>query len=127
MTKQKKIQIMLELLNQCVEEWWKPFWKKSIDVKRAEQYAWTFRWYFWDNSYQRFKSDRDLISIESWLIKRLVEHNKIDSQKFREKAKFLILSNSIKYYEFLIMELSIQKKPINFLLDVISENGRTTK
>ena len=127
MTEKKKIQSMLELLNQCVEEWWKPFWKKSIDVLRAEQYSWTFRWYFWDNSYQRYKSDRDLISIESWLIKRLVEHDKIDSQKFWEKAKFLILSNTIKYYEFLIMELSIQKKPINFLLDVISENGRATK
>jgi len=52
-------------------------------------------------------------------IKHLVDNDKIDTQKFREKAKFLILSNSIKYYEFLIMELSIQKKPIKFLISVL--------
>lgn len=60
-----------------------------------------------------------LISKKFWFIQWLVKENKIDPQKFREKAKFLILSNSIKYYEFLIMELSIQKNPISFLISIL--------
>ena len=60
-----------------------------------------------------------VISKRFKFIQRLVDNKKIDTQKFREKAKFLILSNSIKYYEFLLMELSIQKKPINFLLGIL--------
>ena len=60
-----------------------------------------------------------LISKKFWFIQRLVKENKIDFQKFREKAKFLILSNSIKYYEILIMELSIQKNPVKFLVSIL--------
>lgn len=60
-----------------------------------------------------------ILSKEYCFIKWLVENNKIDTQKFREKAKFIILSNSIKYYEFLIMELSIQKNPVKFLVSIL--------
>jgi len=60
-----------------------------------------------------------IISKKFWFIQRLIKENKIDFQKFREKAKFLILSNSIESYEILIMELSIQKNPVKFLISIL--------
>ena len=71
--------------------------------------------------YDKFEVEQNLNRLDmlKQFVQFLVENDKIDNQKFREKAKFLILSNSIEYYEVLIMELSIQKKPIKFLISVL--------
>ena len=99
---------LIELLNQFEEE-------KKSDNRWGLSYVGNDLVWLWNIREARLA----VISKEYWFIKRLVDNDKIDTQKFREKAKFLILSNSIKYYEFLIMELSIQKKPIKFLISVL--------
>lgn len=74
------------------------------------------------HNYDKFEVEQNLNRLDmlKQFVQFLVENDKIDTQKFREKAKFLILSNSIKYHEVLIMELSIQKKPIKFLIDILA-------
>ena len=60
-----------------------------------------------------------IISERYEFIKWLVENNKIDKDIVRKKAKYLVLTNWLKYYEWLIMELSIQDEPISFLISIL--------
>jgi len=98
---------LIELLNES-EDWFVSKFVSYDGINRV------FRLDNWQSFHYTL-----ILSKEYCFIKRLVENNKIDTQKFREKAKFIILSNSIKYYEFLIMELSIQKNPVKFLISIL--------
>ena len=90
---------------------------QELFTDRVNNTLWATKKHFYD----KFEVEQNLNRLDmlKQFVQFLVENDKIDNQKFREKAKFLILSNSIEYYEVLIMELSIQKKPIKFLISVL--------
>ena len=52
-------------------------------------------------------------------IDRLVDNDKIDKDIVRKKAKYLVLTNWLKYYESLLMLLSISDSPIDFLISIL--------
>ena len=90
---------------------------QELFTDRVNNTLWATKKHFYD----KFEVEQNLNRLDmlKQFVQFLVENDKIDTQKFREKAKFLILSNSIEYYEVLIMELSIQKKPIKFLVSIL--------
>lgn len=104
--KENWISKLIKLLNEY-DDWMVSWYEEYFSTE----------WLFVTNAGQWFREEF-ILSKRYWFIQRLVENDKIDKQKFREKAKFLILSNTIKYYEFLLMELSIKKKPIQFLISI---------
>ena len=106
---------LIELLNEyCKEkefntEWyeWK-FWPKVKPYEHLTQ--WVVNWIIIWNHY--------------WFIKWLVENDKIYYDKVREKSDFFPVEkvpeyNSYSDYESLLMLLSIQDKPIDFLISIL--------
>ena len=85
------------------------------------------------NEYRTEKGERNLNEFEvsqtldslnylRLFIKWLVDNDKIDKQKVKEKSEFLhiyTIPNPEKYYKSLIMELSIQDNPIEFLVSIL--------
>ena len=94
---------LIELLNEYVKQLW----------------IWDYVW--WHNEETVRNSDYFLTK-KFWFIQRLVENDKIDKQKVKEKSEFLhiyTIPNPEKYYKSLIMELSIQDNPIEFLISIL--------
>ena len=84
-------------------------------VEWVEHTKWNLYWKYWENTW----SYMVVISKEYGFIKWLVDNDKIDKDIVRKKAKYLVLTNWLKYYEWLIMELSIQDNPIEFLCEIL--------
>ena len=95
-------------------------WRKLVDYFnqwREEKF-----WEKWHFTYTMRFDEVHLISKKMWFIQWLVDNDKIDKQKVKEKSEFLhiyTIPNPEKYYKSLIMELSIQDNPIEFLISIL--------
>lgn len=101
---------------------------KLIDL--LNEYEWdTFVSIKWDEDH--FKDDyfknyeRKIISKRYWFIKWLVENDKIDfytilKENWTFRKEFYAIENK-KEYERLIMLLSVEEKPIDFLISVLKQ------
>lgn len=122
-----KMEKLIELLNEYEEDKIKN--SKWLDVLYIWGYEWTLHYY---NNYKDenvFDNVRFLIiSKEYWFIKRLVDNNKIDfynilKENWTFRKEFYAIENK-KEYERLIMLLSIEDEPIEFLIDNIKVEDR---
>ena len=119
MTKEKEIWKLLELLNERIKEWWKPYWDDYSIAKIDE--IWKSDWlYFvsfvWED-YPWPVNLEHLLTKQAGLIKWLVENDKIDIDKLEKKV---LKENLIrKFDEWLLMLLAIQDEPIRFLCEII--------
>ena len=119
--KENWMEKLIELLNEYekyISKWW---------LADLREFDWTLNYYsnyedayVFENVYYR------IISNGYGFIKRLVENNKIDRDKIIEKSDFMpIVSN--KVWDFLqpteeqelLMLLSIQDNPIEFLISIL--------
>ena len=99
----KEIWKLLELLNEY-DSWWD-----------YDDYYWPSEEFYGENW------DLEIISKKFWFIKWLVENDKIDLDKVREKSDFFPVEkvpeyNSYSDYESLLMLLAISDTPIEDLL-----------
>lgn len=103
--------------------------EKLIELLNEYDSWWDYDDYYWPYQYWQ---DRDayiygkyyLVSRDYWFIKWLVENDKIYYDKVREKSDFFPVEkvpeyNSYSDYESLLMLLSIQDKPIDFLISIL--------
>ena len=60
-----------------------------------------------------------IVSRRFGFIKWLVKNNKIDLQQLEEKLLKIWIYKNIWYYEWLLMLLSIQDNPIEFLISIL--------
>lgn len=129
---------LIELLNEFEKEVY------ADEHEHIEYPDWTWDdweyWFEWDSSilgeedwlnwswsdYRCYNSDLVIISKRYWFIKRLVENDKIDRDKIIEKSDFMPIASD-KVWDFLqpteeqelLMLLSIQDNPIEFLCSVL--------
>lgn len=103
---------LIELLNEYEKDislWseadWREFdWNLHYYCNYKDEYV-------FDNVYYR------IISKNFWFIKWLVDNDKIDLDKLEKKV---LKENLIrKFDEWLLMLLSIQEKPIDFLISIL--------
>ena len=102
---------LIELLNEY--EIWK--WKNGLDI-RQEYAEHNFKY----NKYLYVK----VISKKYEFIKRLVENDKIDFSKVKEKIwlEWELYDRMLYWYkeeDFLIMILSVEDEPIRFLCEIL--------
>ena len=117
MEKEKKeiwMEKLIELLNECTN-------KQALHIRMSEPYKWVYLQY--DETFTV-----NIISKKFWFIKWLVENDKIDREKFWNSE-----TKSSKYSDFdlsydtpredytntLLVELSIQDEPIQFLIGIL--------
>ena len=105
---------LIELLNERIKEWWKPYWDDYSITKIDE--IWKSDWlYFvsfvWED-YPWPVNLEHILTKQAGLIKWLVENDKIDLEKFPQIMEYSDL-------ESLLMYLSIQDEPIRFLCEII--------
>ena len=77
---------------------------------------------FWEALYMENKvyaNDFLIISKKFWFIQWLVENEKIDKEKVWENSDFPMVKYEEFLYEWLLMLLSIQDEPINFLISIL--------
>lgn len=60
-----------------------------------------------------------IISRKYWFIRWLVENEKIDLEKLPKHLQWEWVNTDIKWEELVLMVLSIQDEPINFLLEIL--------
>lgn len=107
--KEKWINKLINLLNES-EDWF---------VSRFISYDGINRVFRLDN-WQSFHYTL-ILSKEYCFIKWLVENNKIDFDfdKIYSKARFYVFGKNISDTDYIIMLLSIQDNPIEFLIDIL--------
>ena len=114
---------LLELLNEYEEDKIKE--SKWLDVMYIWKNEWTLHYYDNYKDENVFDNVRFLIiSKVYWFIKWLVDNDKIDRWKIEERISgdvSLYLDNREYYwrYKWLLMLLSIQDNPIEFLISVL--------
>jgi len=108
---------LIELLN----EWELEVWSSRL------------KWYIWNNPIWIYCKSSDyhfwlfskiiLISKEYWFIKRLVENDKIDRDRIlKENWQFRLFYydlERVKNYDRLVMYLSVEDNPIEFLISIL--------
>ena len=114
---------LIELLNKyrfrVNIEYWYIDW--AIKKRAKEPYFYEIKWD------RRVKETNNICSKEFWFIKRLVDNDKIDLEEFTKKKSERFSSIYINneptkkeyYTECLLMLLSIQDNPIEFLVSVL--------
>lgn len=122
---------LIELLNERIKEWWKPYWDDYSITKIDE--IWKSDWlYFvsfvWED-YPWPVNLEHLLTKQAGLIKWLVENDKInlDDQAMQyaksDLSKFFTEWKDKNWmsddYAMLLMLLSIQDEPIRFLCEII--------
>ena len=124
--KESWIETLIELFRDYVENYWNDTKDPTID--NVVIYDW--QWFYFG---ARFYSDEKVLSKKFWFIKWLVENDKIDKVKVYENltdyeieiriraVKELLENNeedTIAYLK-LLMLLSIQENPIDFLISIL--------
>ena len=95
---------LIELLNQCLEEQWKEYrFRRIVDNDFFEIWEDTWLWY------------ETIFSKKYWFIKWLVDNDKIDLLKLDNR----IALSEFNKVERVLMALSIQNNPIEFLCSVL--------
>jgi len=119
---------LIELLNEYgkTSNCW-PF--ETCRLEQATDYTSSYLVLSWDDNWEWDWKDWHLevprlISKEYGFIKWLVENDKIDRDKVRGKSDFFPVEkvpeyNSYSDYESLLMLLSIQDNPIEFLISIL--------
>ena len=131
---------LLKLINEYEEEWiiFDEVDDEECFVDIHPCTLWTeYNWHLWFNNankvqFDKWMFDKVAISKEYGFIKRLVDNDKIDFEKYRimDTRKYLhqhIIGNvcyvdiraDVPNYEFILALLSIQDNPIEFLCDII--------
>ena len=77
-------------------------------------------WYFNEEDLQ-WQTKAWILSKEFWWVKWLVENDKIDIDKIEEKSEYTFIKNGWGEHiiEDVLMLLSIQDEPINFLISIL--------
>lgn len=65
------------------------------------------------------KEETRIISKKFWFIKWLVENEKIDVEKVYNNSDYPMVKRNEFLYEWLLMLLSIQDEPIEFLISIL--------
>ena len=117
---------LIELLNERIKEWWKPYWDDYSITKIDE--IWKSDWlYFvsfvWED-YPWPVNLEHLLTKQAGLIKWLVENDKIDLNDIKDY--FYVrsydkdwIAEKYEYYEELLMLLSISDTPIEDLISYL--------
>ena len=131
---EKEIWKLLELLNEyhhfnsdSIYYWWdeeyeRVYFHSELPEEQKKKLAKAGIDYEWVDE-DRI-DDEWLCSKKFWFIQWLVENDKIDRDKVREKSDFFPVEkvpeyNSYSDYESLLMLLSIQDEPIEFLISIL--------
>ena len=112
--KESWIETLIELFRDYVENYWNDTKDPTID--NVVIYDW--QWFYFG---ARFYSDEKVLSKKFWFIKWLVENDKIDLMKLKkwiEDNKFYCAKWG-KITNMLLMLLSIQDNPIEFLISIL--------
>ena len=114
----KEIWKLIELLNERIKEWWKPYWDDYSIAKIDE--IWKSDWlYFvsfvWED-YPWPVNLEHLLTKQAGLIKWLVENDKIDIEKEIKNSELNWLHEHYLREDCLLMLLSISDTPIDDLL-----------
>ena len=109
---------LLDLLN----EYETP--RSWIVFKSYDDYDWTLYWVDCDWETEIAWSDAIVCWKRFWFINRLIENDKIDTEKFYKKSHKIISDYDLRWdYEWLeselIMILSIQEDLIKFLISIL--------
>ena len=104
---------LIELLN----EWFQERYKTNIRFDKFENYGGNDYWYFQSNDNEHFMYETDVWTKKYWFIKRLVENKKIDLEKV--KINWLNYVNDELLENKILMLLSIQDEPIEFLISIL--------
>lgn len=116
---------LIELLN----EWYEERYNVNPCFDRFEDYWGNDYWYFTSSKRERLMNETEVWTKKYWFIKRLVENDKLwdnkDSDRYtmmklmRAEAKEQQIFEWTEYYERVIMLLSIQDNPIDFLITIL--------
>ena len=97
---------LLELLK--LKDWYEHIiWKKQSD--------WWYMFWLDDIAYR----EERILGKKFWFIQWLVDNDKIDLQQLERKLLKIWIYKNIWYYEWLLMLLSIQDNPIEFLISIL--------
>lgn len=104
---------LIELLNEyeTPQSW--------IVFKSYDDYDGTFYWVDCDGETEIAWSDSYICSKKFWFIKWLVENEKIDVERVYNNSDYPMVKRDEFLYEWLLMLLSIQDEPINFLISIL--------
>ena len=103
--KESWIETLIELFRDYVENYWNDTKDPTID--NVVIYDW--QWFYFG---ARFYSDEKVLSKKFWFIEWLVDNDKIDIEKFPQIMEY-------SDYESLLMLLSINDNPIEFLISIL--------
>ena len=113
---------LIELFKDYVENYWNDTKDPTIDI--GVIYDW--QWFYVG---ARFYSDEKVLSKKFWFIKWLVDNDKIDFEKpiweFANKYKLIVPDDfylkELSKEDELLMLLSIQDNPIEFLISILKD------
>lgn len=108
---------LIELLN----EWYLERYGTNPHFVRFEDYWGNDYWYFHSSNDENLMVETEVWTKKYWFIKWLVENNKIDNSKFYDKniLKWFMTLTKEEKADSIIMNLSIQKTPIEFLVSIL--------
>lgn len=109
----RQMEKLIELLNEyeTPQSW--------IVFKSYDDYDGTFYWVDCDGETEIAWSDSYICSKKFWFIKWLVENEKIDVERVYNNSDYPMVKRDEFLYEWLLMLLSIQDEPINFLISIL--------
>ena len=108
---------LIELLN----EWYQERYDTKTRFDKFENYGGNDYWYFKSNDNGHFMYEADVWTKKYWFIKRLVEKDKIDYHNVLRmwyEIEDWVFYHYDDYYS-LLMTLSIQDNPIEFLVSIL--------
>lgn len=112
---------LIELLN----EWYLARYNKNPNIIRFEDYWGNDYWYFCSPDDNFLMVETEVWTKKYWFIKWLVDNDKIDMSKAKYYSDLIYYEDywewgwACKDYEFVIMLLSIQDNPIEFLVSIL--------
>ena len=108
--KENRMKKLLDLYEKFKKE--NKLWESMVDF--AYLMLWTID--HWKNMNREY---RYMVSKECWFIKWLFDNKKIDLEELETELSWIWIHRNIWYYEGLLMLLSIQDNPIEFLISIL--------
>jgi hypothetical protein len=108
---------LVDLLNKHMEE----TKGKNEDIGKYLNYAEDWRRTFlYEIDWAYYDIDEYVIlSKRYWFIKWLFDNKKIDLEELEKELSWIWIYKNIWYYEWLLMLLSVQDNPIDFLISIL--------
>lgn len=105
----------MEKLIKLLNEWYQERYKTNPHFNKFKDYWGNDYWYFiWDD---KLMVETEVWTKKYWFIKWLVDNNKIKLEEL--KWHFMDLWELAWNTEFILMMLSIQDNPIEFLISIL--------